>query len=413
MTPEQYCFPRFGGPFPDEGGVWPSVTMIYKGETLTATPFAAVACEPLPGGAAASTAIGSPPGPSSAFSGGIPGASLNPDATPVSDILGGSSSPLGSAGAGFGTQSGESGAPLPTPNGPPSDSAIRSSMAAGGTMSQNPTAGAQVSSMSRPDAGMSSGLVNSSGGSDDAFTRSNSLGGAPLTSGAPASSNGLSSTPLASGASVSSNALGGTPFASESGNSGAPLAPTSSNGFSSAPLASGALASDAPMSSNALGGTPLASESGNSGAPLAPTSSNGFSSAPLASGALASGAPTSNGKPTGSVSIGGLVSSGLSPSAIVSGSHSGATDEQPNPTASTNPSASTKLPSTQISSGSNSTIQLSPEAVEALQLAQFLKNLGVSAFNTTEFANRDNATTPGPASVVANISMVRILLDGC
>jgi hypothetical protein len=374
MTPEQYCFPRFGGPFPDEGGVWPSVTMIYKGETLTATPFAAVACEALPNGggggaaAAASTVSGSTPGPSGAFSGGIPGASLNPDATPVSDILGGSSSPLGSAGAGFGTQSGESGAPLPTPNGPPSDSAIRSSMAAGGTMSQNPTAGAQVSSMSRPDAGMSSGLVNSSGGSDDAFTRSNSLGGAPLTSGAPASSNGLSKTPLASGPSVSSNALGGTPFASESG---------------------------------------------NSGAPLAPTSSNGFSSAPLASGALASGAPTSNGKPTGSVSIGGLVSSGLSPSAIVSGSHSGATDEQPNPTASTNPSASTKLPSTQISSGSNSTIQLSPEAVEALQLAQFLKNLGVSAFNTTGFANRDNATTPVLASVVANISMVSILLDGC
>jgi hypothetical protein len=396
MTPEQYCFPRFGGPFPDEGGVWPSVTMIYKGETLTATPFAAVACEALPnnggGGAAASTVSASSPGPSGAFSGGFPGASLNPDATPISDSLGGPSSSLGSAVAGFGTQSGGSGAPLPTSNGPPGNSAIGNSMAVGPTMSQNPTAGAQASSMSQPNAGMSSGLVNSSGSSDDAFTRSNSLDGAPLTPGAPVGSNGLSGTPLASDAPMSSNGLGDTPLASG--------ASTTSNGLGNSPLASGSGNNGtplAPTSSIGLSGTPPASGT--------PTTSNGLGSAPLASGALTSDAPTSNSRPSGGLDSGGLVSSGLLPSAVVSGSLSGATDEQPNPIASTDPSAPTKLPGAQTPSGSNSTIQLSPGAVEALQLAQFLKNLGVSAFNTTEFANGDNATT----SVIANISKVRTL----
>jgi hypothetical protein len=34
---EQYCFPRSGGPF--SASIWPSVTMMYSGITLTTTPL--------------------------------------------------------------------------------------------------------------------------------------------------------------------------------------------------------------------------------------------------------------------------------------------------------------------------------------------------------------------------------------
>jgi hypothetical protein len=332
MTPEQYCFPRFGGPFPDEGGMWPSVTMIYKGVTVEATAFAAVACRTVSnGGAIVSMVTGSPPGPSGAPSGGLPGSSMSTNVLSVSGSLGGSSSALGSVDAGPETQSAGAGVPVSTLNGLPGNSAISN---VGSNVSQSPTTiVVQVSGTPRPDAGMSSsanvaisGLLSSNSGSEVALTRSSSSNDTPLVSGTP-------------------------------------------------------------------------------------TSSNGLGNMPLASGAPQAGTPASDGRPTDGSGSRSLVPSSLSPIAVGSSSPPGSADEQPKSTASTDASAPTKLPGTQISNGSIGAIPLSPGAVDALQLAQFLKNLGVSAFNTSGLSNEKDATTPLVASVVANISMVRILMN--
>lgn len=46
-TFEQYCFPRSGGPFPADS-IWPSVTMIYSGITLTTTPITVTMSDAIP-----------------------------------------------------------------------------------------------------------------------------------------------------------------------------------------------------------------------------------------------------------------------------------------------------------------------------------------------------------------------------
>jgi hypothetical protein len=360
MTPEQYCFPRFGGPFPDEGGMWPSVTMIYKGVTVEATAFAAVACRTVSnGGAIVSMVTGSPPGPSGAPSGGLPGSSMSSNVLSVSGSLGVSSSALGSVDAGPETQSAGAGVSVSTLNGLPGNSAISN---VGSNVSQSPTTiVVQVSGTPRPNAGMSSsanvaisGLLSSNSGSEVALTRSSSSNDTPLVSGTPTSSSGL----------------GGSSFVSVSGSNGTPLPSAAS------------------------------------------TSSNGLGNMPLASGAPQAGTSASDGRPTDGSGSRSLVPSSLSPIAVGSSSPPGSADEQPKSTASTDASAPTKLPGTQISNGSIAAISLSPGAVDALQLAQFLKNLGVSAFNTSGLTNKKDATTPLVASVVANISMVRILMNG-
>ncbi|KAF2022705.1 hypothetical protein EK21DRAFT_119477 [Setomelanomma holmii] len=133
---------------------------------------------------------------------------------------------------------------------------------------------------------------------------------------------------------------------------------------------------------------------------------------------IAVGGPGSNASPVGtSVASGAAMNtssagradsgpaiSSLRPGDAVSGLIESA-GEQTRTTVSTDPSAATKLPSNQISSGLNGTLSLPPAAVDALQLAQFLKNLGVSVFNVSNSMNRQNGKTSLLASVVANISM--------
>ncbi|KAL5400397.1 hypothetical protein PMIN04_013200, partial [Paraphaeosphaeria minitans] len=64
------------------------------------------------------------------------------------------------------------------------------------------------------------------------------------------------------------------------------------------------------------------------------------------------------------------------------------------------PAGSTPRP--KLSSG-NATISLSPSAVDALQLAQFLKNLGVSVLNTSKLYTRRSTEANYGASFLASL----------
>lgn len=69
----------------------------------------------------------------------------------------------------------------------------------------------------------------------------------------------------------------------------------------------------------------------------------------------------------------------------------------------TRPAAPTSLPTDESQNESNTTLPLPPGAVDALELAQFLKNLGVSIFN----ASSEQATGTSQSAVLANMSTVR------
>jgi hypothetical protein len=284
VPPEQYCFPRSGGPF-SSGDGWPLVTIIYSGVTLTTTPFAAVGCQTFPN-AVTTLPIGSPSTPTS----------ISPNLTPSGDNFGRSSSAAITPSQNIASNSASA---IPSVGDPLGGSTP--GLGTGDTVSS-----IQVSSTPRVDVGTTS------------------------------------STPIGTPGSVSGSSLGRTPV-----ESGAPM----SNG----PPGS--------VSGSNPGGTPVAS------------------------GAL------SNSNPTSPVDSGAATRYRSSPSALIS--RIGASI----------PSAST-TPGNQISKDLNATLELPSAALEALQLAQFLKNLGVFAFNSSSSMNRRRYSGSLLISIIANISKV-------
>ncbi|KAL5423669.1 hypothetical protein PMIN06_013077 [Paraphaeosphaeria minitans] len=109
--------------------------------------------------------------------------------------------------------------------------------------------------------------------------------------------------------------------------------------------------------------------------------------------------------------VGGASSSGSDLTPTAAGNNSSLMNQTqaqaPASTSLSTPAGSTPRPA---SSSENATISLSPSAVDALQLAQFLKNLGVSVLNTSKLYTRRsteaNYGASSLASLVADISEV-------
>ncbi|KAL5370762.1 hypothetical protein PMIN02_013054, partial [Paraphaeosphaeria minitans] len=107
--------------------------------------------------------------------------------------------------------------------------------------------------------------------------------------------------------------------------------------------------------------------------------------------------------------VGGASSSGSDLTPTAAGNNSSLMNQTqaqaPASTSLSTPAGSTPRPA---SSSENATISLSPSAVDALQLAQFLKNLGVSVLNTSKLYTRRsteaNYGASSLASLVADIS---------
>jgi hypothetical protein len=122
-------------------------------------------------------------------------------------------------------------------------------------------------------------------------------------------------------------------------------------------------------------------------------------------------ATTVESRPSTVTAVGGASSSGSDLTPTAAGNNSSLMDQtkakSPASTSLSTPAGSTPTPA---SNSENATINLSPSAVDALQLAQFMKNLGVSVLNSSRpYTRRTTEERHGAsflASLVADISEV-------
>lgn len=124
---------------------------------------------------------------------------------------------------------------------------------------------------------------------------------------------------------------------------------------------------------------------------------------------------TTDSKTPAATGISGASSLNSSFTAIVSGINPSRTNEQIQASISASPSSPAISPSDRAPNALNATLDLSPAAVDSLQLAQFLKNLGVSVFNSSNLNARlpveGDTHASSLSDLVANISVVRPVIS--
>jgi hypothetical protein len=370
---EHYCFPRSGGPFSADS-VWPSVTMMYSGITLTTTPTIISVCGTAP------TAAPGLPINGTARSANSTATLSTSDAFPDSNL----------------TKSvARSAAASPSPGFSP-DASLQSSLAS--AASQNTlttgsvleTSSRAVSAAPTPDAdagngsAVSSGTVAASGSATDLSGSGHSMNVSalptpPIGSGTVAASG--SATDLSgSGQLINASAL--------------PTPPISSGTVAASGSATDSGGSGQSINVSALPTPPISTNTGVGGPSDAVSVTAADSKAPLGSdmAAITSGNYA-------------LTQTGVeSKSTLAAGTQASASAGLTGPTG-----ASPGADATQ----QNGTISLSSQAVDALQLALFMKNLGAAVFNTSRVVTKRSGgemrDTALLARLVADISVVSSL----
>lgn len=307
-TFEQYCFPTSNAPLLSSG-VWPSVTMIYSGITLTTTPTLLTMTATVP---AATASAGRETGSQGGQSVAISGVQSLASATSQVTLLPSVSEPLAVSSGFFGDQNG-----LPTDSS--MISATYSTSIAGSNLAM--TSEAATVDPAKESGGVIPPVITSATGAGS--DRTNEAERSAFSGGSLSQS-----TAAASGV----NSEGASPFATSS--SGLPV-----------------------QTDNDSKSLPTQSFTGSAGA--VSTSRNADGSSVAMSTAL--------------------------------------------------PATTSGLPA-QLAQGDNQTQELSPTALDALSLAQFLKHLGVSLFNASKVETvsgvKGGAAATAFTALVANISLV-------
>jgi hypothetical protein len=370
---EHYCFPRSGGPFSSDS-IWPLVTMMYSGITLTTTPTIISMCNTAP------TMAPGLPINGTARSANSTSTSSNSDAS-CDSIL--TKSVAGSAAA------------SPSPDFSP-DASLQSSLALDASQNTSTTGSVletssrAVSATPTPDAdggngsAISSGTVAASGSATD-------LSG----SGQSINASALPTPPIGSGTVAASGSATDLSGSRQSMNASAlPTPPIGSGTVAASGSATDLSGSGQSMNASALPTPPISTNTGVGGPSDAVSATTADSRGPLGSGMAA--------KSSGNYA---LTQTGVkSKSTLAAGTQASASAGL---TGSTGASPGTDA------TQQNGTISLSSPAVDALQLALFMKNLGAAVFNTsrvvTTRSGREKRDTSLLAKLIADISVVSSL----
>jgi hypothetical protein len=370
---EYYCFPRSGGPF-SAGSVWPSVTMMYSGTTLTATPTTISKCGTAP------TAVSGLPINGTVRSAGLTAPSSTSDASPDSNI---SKSVAGSAAA------------SPSSGFSP-DASLQSSLAS--VASQNTlTTSSMLETSSR--AVPAAPTPDSDGGNGSAISSSTVAvsGSTTALSGIGQSINAstLPTPPIGSNTvAVSGSATALSGIRQSINASTLPTPPIGSGKVAASSSATDLSSSGQSVNVSTLPTPPISTNTGVGGPSAAISVTTADSRAPLGSNmaAISSGnyALTQTGVESKSTLAAGTQASASAGLTGLTGATPGADATQ-----------------------QNGTINLSPPAVDAIQLALFMKNLGAAVFNTSRVvirrSGREKRDTALLAKLVADISVVSSL----
>jgi hypothetical protein len=367
---EHYCFPRSGGPF-SANGVWPSVTMMYSGTTLLTTPTMISICGTTP------TVAPGLPIDGTVRSAGSTATSSTSGASPDSNI---SKSVAGSAAA------------SPGP-GFSLDASLQSSLASAASLNTL-TTGSVLETSSRavpatptPDADGGNGSAISSG------TVAVS-GSATALSGIGQSINAstLPTPPIGSGTlTVSGSATTLSGIGQSINASTLPTPPIGSGTVTASGSATDLSSSGQSVNVPALLTPPISTNTGFGGPSAAVSVTTTDSRFPLGSdmAAISSGNYA-------------LTQTGVeSKSTLAAGTQASASGGLAGPTGATPGADATQQ---------NGTISLSSPAVDALQLALFMKNLGAAVFNTSRVlltrSGREKRDTALLVKLVSDISVV-------
>jgi hypothetical protein len=401
---EHYCFPRSGGPFSSDS-IWPLVTMMYSGITLTTTPTIISMCNTAPtmapglpiNGTARSANSTSTSSNSDASCDSIltksvagsaaasPSPGFSPDASLQSSLALDASQNTSTTGSVLETSSrAVSAAPTPDADGGNGSAISSGTVAASGSATDLSGSGQSINASALPTPPIGSGTVAASGSATDLSGSGQSINASalptpPIGSGTVAASG--SATDLSgSGQSINASAL--------------PTPPIGSGIVAASGSATDLSGSGQPMNASALPTPPISTNTGVGGPSDAVSATTADSRGPLGSDMAA--------KSSGNYA---LTQTGVkSKSTLAAGTQASASAGLTGPTG-----ASPVTDATQ----QNGTISLSSPAVDALQLALFMKNLGAAVFNTsrvvTTRSGREKRDTGLLAKLVADISVVSSL----